>query len=89
MFWIYYIDTKTSKMKSISLKMDEKIFIETEKILAEIKVSRNRYINEAVAYYNQQQRKKLLEDQLEIESAIVKEISMNVLDEFEKMEYED
>jgi len=39
-------------MKNISLKMDDQIFGETEEILARIKKSRNRYINEAIDYYN-------------------------------------
>jgi len=37
-------------MKTISLKMDESIFAETEKLLAIIKKPRNRYINEAIEY---------------------------------------
>lgn len=39
-------------MKTVSLKIDDAIFSETEKILARIKKPRNHYINEAVEYYN-------------------------------------
>ena len=40
-------------MKSIALKLDETVFLETDEIILELSMSRNRYINEAVAYYNQ------------------------------------
>jgi hypothetical protein len=39
-------------MKTVSLKIDDSIFGETEKILSCIKKSRNRYINEAIEFYN-------------------------------------
>lgn len=39
-------------MKSVSLKIDDSIFTETEKILSSLKTSRNRYINEALENYN-------------------------------------
>ena len=39
-------------MKTISLKIDDSIFGETEKIVSRIKKPRNRYINEAIEYYN-------------------------------------
>ena len=35
-------------MKNVSLKIDDTIFDETEKILLKIKKPRNRYINEAL-----------------------------------------
>lgn len=76
-------------MKSISLKLDKVIFGETEKILTKIKKPRNRYINEALDYYNNIQKKKLLEIKLRKESLLVREDSMNVLKEFEGIEYGD
>jgi len=51
-------------MKTVSLKIDDAIFGETEKILSRLKKPRNRYINEAIAHYNRVQRKKLLEQKL-------------------------
>jgi len=39
-------------MKTVSLKIDDSIFGETENILSKIKKPRNRYINEALEYYN-------------------------------------
>lgn len=76
-------------MKTVSLKIDELIFLETEKILKRIKKPRNRYINEALDFYNKAQRKKFLEKKLMNESALVKEDSIAVLKEFEKIDYAD
>jgi predicted transcriptional regulator len=47
-------------MKTVSLKIDDSIFGETEKILARIKKPRNRYINEAIEFYNKFQSKQIL-----------------------------
>ena len=75
-------------MKTISLKLDDSIFGETEDIVARLKQPRNRYINEAVNYYNKIQKRKKLEQTLQKESLMVKEDSMSVLKEFENLEYE-
>ena len=76
-------------MKTVSLKIDDSIFGETEKILARIKKPRNRYINEALDFYNKMQRKQMLEKKLKKESALVKEDSMAVLSDFEDIDYAD
>ena len=55
-------------MKNVSLKIDDSIFGETEKILSKIHKPRNSNINEATEYYNRLQRRLLLEKQLKIES---------------------
>lgn len=75
-------------MKTISLKIDDSIFAETEKILARMKKPRNRYINEALEYYNQLQRRLIIEKRLKKESELVKDNSMSVLKEFEEFEYD-
>jgi hypothetical protein len=67
--------------------MDDSIFGETEKILAKIKKPRNRYINEAIEYYNKIQRKQILEEKLKHESEMVKSDSISVLQDFEKIDY--
>lgn len=74
-------------MKNVSLKIDDSIFSETEKILSRIKKPRNRYINEAIDHYNKLQRRLLLEEKLKKESDLVKKDSMSVLKEFEKIDY--
>ena len=72
-------------MKTVSLKIDESIFGETEKILAFMKKPRNRYINEAIEYYNKLQKRMILEKKSRKESEIVKSDSMEVLKEFEEL----
>ena len=76
-------------MKNLSLKMDDNIFNETEKITAKISKNRNRYINEAVQFYNLLQKRKIVSRQLKKESRLVREESMKVLAEFEKLQDED
>jgi len=76
-------------MKNISLKIDDVVFGEIEKILSSINKPRNRYINEAIDYYNKLQRRQLIEKKLKKESELVKSESMNVLKEFEEIDYAD
>ena len=76
-------------MKTVSLKIDDSIFGETEKILSTIKTSRNRYINEAIEYYNKLQKRNYLEKKLKLESNLVQKDSMTVLKDFENLGYED
>lgn len=76
-------------MKVISLNMDEIIFNETEKIVALMKKPRNRYINEAIDFYNKHQQRLILEHKLKKESDMVKEDSMNILRDFEEIDYGD
>jgi hypothetical protein len=76
-------------MKTVSLKIDDSIFGETEKILSRINKTRNRYINEALEYYNQHQRRIIIEKKLQNESELVKKESLTVLSEFERIDYAD
>lgn len=76
-------------MKTVSLKIDDSIFGETENILSRINIPRNRYINEAIEYYNKIQKRKIIEKRLKAESSIVAHETMNVLKEFENIDYVD
>ena len=76
-------------MKTVSLKIDDSIFGETEKILSKIKKPRNRYINDAIEYYNRVQKRALLEKMLKKESDLVKTDSMEVLKDFEEIDHVD
>ena len=76
-------------MKIISLKIDDSIFSETEKILSRMKKPRNRYINEALDYYNRFQRRLIIEKRLKNESELVRSDSMSVLKDFEEIDYDD
>jgi predicted transcriptional regulator len=69
-------------MKTISLKLNDEIFNEVEEITRALKVSRNRYINDAVSIYNRVQKRRLLKTQLGKESALASQDSMDVLEEF-------
>ena len=76
-------------MKTLSLKLDDNIFKETEDVLAKVKKSRNRYINEAVDYYNRLNKRSLISRKLARESKLVKKESLSVLAEFEILHDED
>ena len=68
--------------------MDDNIFNETEAVLVKVKKSRNRYINEAVDYYNRINRRSLIAKKLAKESRLVKKESLAVLAEFETLQDE-
>jgi precorrin isomerase len=75
-------------MKTLSLKLEEQIFNDTEMVINKIKKTRNRYINEAVDYYNRFNKRKIIAKKLAKESSLVKEESMAVLAEFERISHE-
>jgi metal-responsive CopG/Arc/MetJ family transcriptional regulator len=75
-------------MKTLSLKLDDNIFNETEVVLAKVKKSRNRYINEAVDYYNRVNRRSLIAKKLARESRLVRKESLTVLAEFDTLQDE-
>ena len=75
-------------MKTLSLKLDDNIFDETEDLLTKVKKSRNRYINEAVDYYNRINKRNLIAGKLTKESKLVKKESLLVLSEFEALQDE-
>jgi len=86
---IIYTFVKKDLMKTLSLKLDDKIFDETEELTSKLKLARNRYINEAVDIYNLYNKRKLLKKQLMKESKLTSKDSMEILHEFEKLIDED
>lgn len=72
-------------MKMLSLKLDDDIFLESEKITKKMKCSRNRYINDAVKLYNKFNERNLLRQQLAKESKLTRNTSMEILEEFEDL----
>jgi hypothetical protein len=72
-------------MKTLSLKLDDNIFNDTEDVLNKVKKSRNRYINEAVDYYNRLNKRNLISIKLSKESKLVRKESLAVLAEFESL----
>jgi len=83
---IYICGINARIMKTVLLKLDDSIFVDTESILSRIKKPRNRYINEAIEYYNKYQKRQILEKRLKSESELVKEESLSVLKEFEEVD---
>lgn len=75
-------------MKTLSLKLDDNIFDETEEITSRLKLARNRYINEALNMYNLYNKRQMLRKQLLKESQLTSTDSMSVLHEFEKLMHE-
>ncbi|MEQ8358207.1 MAG: hypothetical protein RH860_01885 [Cytophagales bacterium] len=76
-------------MKNLSLKLDEEVFEESEKIIKKIGLARNRYFNEAIDLYNKIHQRRLLQKKLKKESYLTREESISVLMEFEDLEYGD
>jgi hypothetical protein len=71
-------------MKTLSLKLDDVTFDDAEEITSQLKVARNRYINEAVSVYNRYNKRKILKGKLLKESKLTMKDSLKVLQEFEK-----
>ena len=73
-------------MKTISLKIDDAIFQDKENIIKTKKKARNRYINEALDFYNKTQKREMLREQLRKSSLLVREDNLEILKEFEALE---
>jgi len=71
--------------KSISLKLDQKIFEAVEKWTKESGKSRNRYINDAIDQYNKKQQREALKERLKKEIPLIAKSSLEVLKEFEAL----
>ncbi len=72
-------------MKTLSLKLDDDIFNETEEITERLKMARNRYINEALRAFNEYQKRKTLKNKVLQESRAAYGNSLEVLEEFERI----
>jgi hypothetical protein len=82
---IVYTFAERNTMKTLSLKLDDKIFDEAEEITARLRLARNRYINEAVNMYNLYNKRKMLKQKLMSESQLSAKDSMEILREFEQL----
>lgn len=76
-------------MRNLSLKLEEDIFSDVEEIIGRIDKKRNKYINEALSYYNRLYKRKLMRDTLVEESKIAYKSSMEVLSDFEDIQDDD
>lgn len=71
---------------SISLKLDEKIFDDSNQIIKSLATSRNKYINDALSYYNKIQKRRSIQEQLKKELTLIEASSMEVLKEMEALQ---
>jgi hypothetical protein len=72
--------------KVLSLKIKGEIFEDVESITKTLRMPRNAYINEALSFYNDFNRRKGLRKKLLRESLLTRNNSMEVLSEMEKLE---
>jgi hypothetical protein len=72
-------------MKTLSLKLKEAVFEETEDIIREKGIPRNRYINEALDFYNRFYKRKKLAKAFAKASPLVRDSSMEVNGEFDRL----
>jgi hypothetical protein len=74
--------------KPVLLKLNDEIFKETEEIISQTHISRNAYINQALSIYNKLNRRRALKKLLKYESGLVRHNSLELLEEFERLEDE-
>ena len=72
--------------KVLSLKIKSEIFEDVESLVKQLKMPRNTYINEALNFYNEFNRRKWLRKKLQKESLMTRQNSLEVLRELEKLE---
>ena len=72
-------------MKRWTIKLNESVFEETEHILKEKGIPRNRYINEALDFYNRYHKRKKLAKAFAKASQLVRDSSMEVNEEFDRL----
>ena len=72
--------------KTLSLKLQDDVFSETEEIIAAVHKPRNSYINDAVSFYNKFMKRNMLQKKLKKESGLVSGTSLEALKELELIE---
>ena len=68
--------------KTLSLKLRDDIYTETEEVIAAVHKPRNLYINDALSFYNSFMKRTLMRKQLKKESRLVSESSLEALREY-------
>jgi Arc/MetJ-type ribon-helix-helix transcriptional regulator len=69
--------------KAISVKLDERVFQEAEKMVRRKRTNRNAYINKAIRLLNRLERREMLRGQLERESLTSRKEIEEVLRDFD------
>ena len=73
-------------MKSVSVKIDKKVFKDTDEISSALKLPRNSYIHDALTLYNNYNKRQILKEKLKRESSLAKQVSMQILEIFEQLD---
>lgn len=69
--------------KAISLKIEDQIFDKTEELISGLKISRNKYINDAQESYNRMEEMEKVNALLVKASILVRDNSIEVMQDFE------
>jgi hypothetical protein len=72
--------------KTLSLKLQDDIFVETKEVIEAIHKPRNSSINDALSFYNRFMKRNLLRKRLKKELRLVSESSLEALRELELIE---
>jgi len=72
--------------RTLSLKMRDDVFSETEEVIESMQTSRNAYINDALSFYNRFMKRRILKTKLKKESVLVSKTSLEALQELELIE---
>ena len=72
-------------MKHVNVPLDDEILEEMTTICGHLNLSLNQYILQAIHQYHRTQKKRWLKQQLARESILVRDTSMSVLQEFERI----
>ncbi|MBK6389963.1 MAG: hypothetical protein KA109_10645 [Saprospiraceae bacterium] len=70
---------------SVSLKLENQTFVEINEIVKGTNISRNKYINEALKYYNKLKKREAIIIQLKLEIERTSESSLEVLKDYETL----
>lgn len=71
---------------ALSLKMDDRIFEDAEKVIRKIHVPRNAYINQAVDFYTRLQKRLLTKKKLANDVSLLRQDTRDFLKSFELLE---
>ncbi|MBK7608464.1 MAG: hypothetical protein IPI18_15270 [Saprospiraceae bacterium] len=69
----------------VSLKLENQTFVEINEIVKGTNISRNKYINEALKYYNKLKKREAIIIQLKLEIERTSESSLEVLKDYETL----
>lgn len=72
--------------KALSLKLDEQIFVAAERVLRKLRMPRNAYINQAVAFYTQYQTRRLLKRALRSEARALRGDTSQFIQRYELLD---